>query len=130
MLSDRRGGELGTILTEVRHDLKHLKNELLQRGGEGIDLTALNQAIERTEDKIRVGVNQKALDVVAIMTAILQAKAEQVVVYSSNEVTTLLPPIPPAAVNKYDIKPNNTLNIGFTRSTQPSVSHSHRKTKK
>lgn len=57
MLSDRRGAELGTILTEVRHDLKHLKNELLQRGGEGIDLTALNQAIERTEDKIRVGVN-------------------------------------------------------------------------
>ena len=56
MLSDRRGAELGTILTEVRHDLKHLKNELLQRGGEGIDLTALNQAIERTEDKIRVGV--------------------------------------------------------------------------
>ena len=57
MLSDRRGAELGSILTEVRHDLKHLKNELLQRGGEGIDLTALNQAIERTEDKIRVGVN-------------------------------------------------------------------------
>lgn len=57
MLSDRRGAELGTILTEVRHDLKHLKSELLQRGGEGIDLTALNQAIERTEDKIRVGVN-------------------------------------------------------------------------
>lgn len=57
MLSDRRGAELGTILTEVRHDLKHLKNELLQRGGEGIDLTALNQAIERTEDKLRVSVN-------------------------------------------------------------------------
>lgn len=54
MLSDRRGAELGTILTEVRHDLKHLKNELLQRGGEGIDLTALNQAIERTEDKLKV----------------------------------------------------------------------------
>lgn len=57
MLSDRRGAELGTILTEVRHDLKHLKNELLQRGGEGIDLTALNQAIERTEDKLKVSNN-------------------------------------------------------------------------
>lgn len=57
MLSDKRGAELGTILTEVRHDLKHLKTELSQRGGEGIDLTALNQAIERTEDKIRVSAN-------------------------------------------------------------------------
>lgn len=94
MLSDRRGAELGTILTEVRHDLKHLKNELLQRGGEGIDLTALNQAIERTEDKIRT-------------------KAEQVVVYSSNEVTTLLPPIAPTA----------------NKSIQPPV-NAHKKTKK
>ncbi|XP_065912018.1 IQ domain-containing protein H-like isoform X2 [Dysidea avara] len=73
MLSDRRGTDLGTLLTELRHDLKHLKNELTEQGGEGIDLTALNQAIERTEDKIR-------------------AKAEQAVLFSSNEVTTL-PPI-------------------------------------
>ena len=57
MLSDRRGTEIGTLLTELRHDLKHLKSELIEQGGEGIDLTALNQAIERTEDKIRVGSN-------------------------------------------------------------------------
>ena len=56
MLSERRGTELGTLLTELRHDLKHLKNELIEQGGEGIDLTALNQAIERTEDKIRVSI--------------------------------------------------------------------------
>jgi len=59
MLSERRGTELGTLLTELRHDLKHLKNELIEQGGEGIDLTALNQAIERTEDKIRVSIKSR-----------------------------------------------------------------------
>ena len=68
MLSDRRGAELGTILTEVRHDLKHLKNELLQRGGEGIDLTALNQAIERTEDKLRVSVIRRCYNVQTVLS--------------------------------------------------------------
>ena len=60
----------------------------------------------------------------------LQTKAEQVVVYSSNEVTTLLPPIAPTATNKYGHKLHAKYLLVIYRPVQLPVSHAHRKAKK
>ncbi|CAH1796248.1 unnamed protein product [Owenia fusiformis] len=52
-MMDSRPEEVGHILVKVQEDLNQLRDKLLHQKGSSIDLTALQNAIEKTQDGIR-----------------------------------------------------------------------------